>query len=82
MSEELTLALAKFFVTAWDDFVDGPSEGIQSLIEGSDLATEVIATQEDIDGGEAPEDCEEGETFYVLSPLGQEAWNLVKDQPK
>jgi hypothetical protein len=77
MSEELTLVLAKFFVTAWNDFVDGPSERIQELIEDSDLVTEVIATQEDIDNGDTPEGIEEDDVYYVLSPLGQEAWDLV-----
>jgi hypothetical protein len=77
MNEELVLAMAKFFCEAWESFTDGPSEDMQYLMEHTELVEEVIATQEDVDNGDTPEGCEEGDPYYVLSALGQEAWNLV-----
>jgi hypothetical protein len=80
--EELTLALAKFFCDTWDSFIGGPSEDTQYLIERTPLVEEVIATQEDIDNGDTPEEIEEGEPYYALSALGEEAWNLVHKKPE
>lgn len=78
MNEELTLALAKFFKEAWNMFTDGPGEDLQWLIERTSLVEEVIATQEDVDNDIAPEGCEAGDMFYVLSKLGHEAWDMVR----
>jgi len=79
MSDELTLELAKFFANAWEAFIDHNGYDLQTAVDGSGLAREEIATNEDIENGDAPEDCEEGDVYYVLTPLGLAAWKLAKE---
>ena len=78
MNEELSLELAKLFRHAWNMFTDGTDELLHMLMVDSNtpLVEHVIATQEDVDNGDTPEGCEEGDPYYVLSALGIEAWNL------
>lgn len=72
--EELLKVLAKFFVNAWSMYTENDLD-FELLMENSGFVTEEEATE---DSEDVPEGVEEGETYYTLNTMGQEAWKIAK----
>ncbi len=70
---KLTEELAKFFVAAWDEYCDNPSEEMEWVIQETTLITTKDITEEDMANGIAPEGHDVGDHMYVLTDLGKEA---------
>lgn len=74
---QLDKALAQFFAACWDSYTESPTEEMQFLIEDTPLIERKEATEEDVAAGDLPEGHGLGDTYYVLSELGQAAWELA-----
>lgn len=76
-TEKVTMALANFFYDTWQHYLDGPTEDVEALLSTSELVEEYELTEEDV-ANEIYEG-DEGDTVFVLSELGKQAWNLAND---
>lgn len=74
MDDELALALARLFVSMWD--IPGSDEYFCDSV----LVEEVVATTEDVENGKAPEGTEQGDHYYVLSKIGERAFDFVRER--
>jgi sugar lactone lactonase YvrE len=76
-TEKVTMALANFFYDTWQHYLDGPTEDVEALLSTSELIEEYELTAEDVENETYEGD--EGDTVFVLSDLGKQAWNLAND---
>lgn len=75
---DITTELAKFFADAWQCYTDNGE--FETTIMETELVAEREVTEENIDT--APEGLDVGDTFYELSELGQQAWDIAMQDIK
>lgn len=76
--DKITTALANFFYEAWHQYLNEPTEDLETLLVETPLVEEYELTEEDV--ADEVYEGEEGDTVYVLSDLGKAALNLAKDE--
>jgi hypothetical protein len=75
-SNGLNVALAQFFYDAWQQYIDQPTEDVETLLKASVLVEEYTLTEKDIE--DEIYDGDAGDTVLILSDLGKVACNIAE----